>query len=116
MLLGKKKKIAVHLSKKQETQTITAFDSILSEYLSGYLKEKLCRLNMKQIEIHIDWLSDYKCINIQGKVNDYFFYIQIEPLAFSIAYDKDEPDDPTEFVLSDPISFYKTVEETIYKL
>lgn len=116
VLLGKKKKIAEYLSKKHQAQTITTFDSILSEYLSGYLKETLHKFNMKRIEIHIDWLSDYKCINIQGNVCDYFFNIQIEPASFSIAYDKDEPDDVTEFVLQDLSTFYSAIETTILKI
>lgn len=114
MLLGKKKKIAAYLLEKKATQSTTAFDTILSEYLSGCLEERLHGLTMKRIHIHIDWLSDYKCINIQGKAMDCYFDIQIEPLSFSVAYDKDEPDDATEFVLHDVASFYNTIEKAIF--
>ena len=113
MLLGKKKKISKYLSEKQAIKTTTAFDTLLTEYLSGCLKENLCKSNMKRIEIHVDWLSDYKCINIQGIVSDCYFDIQIEPESFSIAYDKDEPDNATEFELQDIASFYTTIDNTL---
>ena len=116
MLLGKKKKMIEYLAKKQAGKTLTTFDTILSDYLSGSLKERLHKLAMKKISIHIDWLSDYKCINIQGKVSDYYFDIQIEPETFSIASDKDEPDDATEFVLQDVPSFYSIIENAILKI
>ena len=110
LLFGKKKKISKYLSDKQSVQKITAFDILLSEYLSGGLKENFIKMDMRQIEIHIDWLSDYKCINIQGKAGDYFFDIQIEPKSFSVAYDKDEADNATEFELQDATEFYSTIE------
>ncbi len=116
MLFGKKKKLIEYLSKKQANKSLTAFDTILSDYLSGSLKERLHELAMKKISIHIDWLSDYKCINIQGNVSDYYFDIQIEAETFSIAYDKDEPDDATEFVLQDVSSFYTAIENAILKI
>ena len=116
LLFGKKKKLIEYLSKKQEEKALTTFDTILSDYLSGSLKGRLHELEMKKINIHIDWLSDYKCINIQGKVSDYYFDIQIEPQIFSIAYDKDEPDDATEFVLQDVSSFYSVIENAILKI
>ncbi len=116
MLFGKKKKLVEFLTKKQADQALTTFDTILSEYLLGSLKERLHELAMKKIRIHIDWLPNYKCINIQGKVSEYFFDIQIEPATFSIAYDKDEPDDATEFVLQDVPSFYGVIENAILKI
>lgn len=60
MLFGKKKRILEYLTEKQTSQTITAFDTILSEYLSGFLKEKLCKLTMRSVGIHIDWLLSSK--------------------------------------------------------
>ena len=116
MLFGKKKRIFEYLTEKQASQALTAFDTILSEYLSGSLKNKLYELSLKNMSIHIDWMADYKCINIQGKVSGYFFDIQIEPVSFSIAYDKDEPDDVTEFTLQDITLFYKVIEEMILKI
>ncbi len=116
MLFGKKEKINKYLSKKQADKSSTIFEIILSDYLSGSLKKRLHELAMKKISIHIDWLPDYKCINVQGKVSDYYFDIQIEPETFSIAYDKGEPDDATEFVLEDVSSFYSVIENTILKI
>ena len=72
MLFGKKKKISEYLLVKQKTQIVTAFDDLLLDYLSGTLKDKLVNLEMKHIDIHIDWLPDYKCIGIQGKVKEYY--------------------------------------------
>ena len=116
MIFDKNKKLIEYLSKKQASKAATTFDTILSDYLSGSLKGRLHELDMKKISIHIDWLSDYKCINIQGKVSDYFFDIQIEPQTFSIAFDKDEPDYATEFVLQDVPSFYSVIENAILKI
>ena len=116
MLFGKEKKLIEYLSKKQADKALTTFDAILSDYLSGSLKERLHELTMKKISVHVDWLSDYKCINVQGKVSDYYFDIQIEPVTFSIAYDKDEPDNATEFVLQDIQSFYNIIENAILKI
>ena len=82
MLFGKKKKISKYLSDKQSVQKITAFDILLSEYLSGGLKENFIKMDMRQIEIHIDWLPDYKCIGIQGKAGA--FVERIEGDFFSI--------------------------------
>ena len=110
MLFGKKKKISEYLLVKQKTQIVTAFDDLLLDYLSGTLKDKLVNLEMKHIDIHIDWLPDYKCIDIQGKVKEYYFDIQIEPESFSIAYDKDEPEDVMEYDLTSKNEFYKKIE------
>ena len=116
LLFGKKKKLNEYLTKKRADKALTTFDTILSDYLSDSLKKRLHELAMKKINIHIDWLSDHKCINVQGKVSDYYFDIQIEPETFSIAYDKDEPDDATEFVLQDVSSFYSVIENAILNI
>ena len=116
MLFGKRKKIFEYLLKKQNSQSVTAFDAILSEYLCGTMKQKFLELNFKRISFYIDWRSDYKCIDIQAKFHDYFFDIQIETTSFSVSYDKDEPEDVTEFELKNASMFYKTVEEIICKL
>lgn len=116
LLFGKKKKLMEYLSKRQADKALTAFDTILSDYLSGSLKERLHDLTMERISIHMDWLPDYKCMSIQGKVNDYYFDIQIEPETFTIAWDQDEPDDAVEFVLQDVSSFYGAIENVISKI
>ena len=115
LLFGKRKKLIEYLTKKED-KALTAFDMILSDYVAGSLKENLQDLGMKKINIYIDWLSNYKCINIQGKVDDYFFDIQIEPKTFSVAYDKNEPDDTIEFVLLDIKSFYNVLANTILNI
>lgn len=116
MLLGKKKKIFQYLTDKQASQSLTSFDTLLSECIAGTLKEKLREMGWDKISIHIDWLSDYKCIGIQGKVNGYFLDVQIEPSCFSIAYDQDEPDDAVEFALEDASSFYSAVKDTVSEI
>lgn len=115
MLFGKRKKLIEYLTKKED-KALTAFDMILSDYVAGSLKENLQDFGMNKINIYIDWQSNYKCINIQGKVDDYYFDIQIEPETFSLAYDKDEPDDATEFVLLDIKSFYNVLSNTILNI
>ena len=116
MLLGKNKKISKYLLNKQNSKSITAFDSILSDYLCGELKHKLLGYNLKRISFHIDWLNDYKTIGIQAKFADYFFDIQINTTSFSISYDKDEPDEATEFALVEASTFYKTLNDIICAL
>ena len=113
MLFGKKKKISEYLLVKQKTQIVTAFDDLLLDYLSDTLKDRLVNLEMKHIDIYIDWLPDYKCIGIQGKFKEYYFDIQIEPESFSIAYDKDEPEDVVEYVLTSKNYFYNKIESEI---
>jgi len=116
LLFGKKKKIREYLTKKQADNALTAFDVLLSDYLSGLLKERLQEMGMKKIDIHVDWMPDYKCIGIQGKVCDYYFDLQIDPETFSIAYDKDEPDDAAEWDLQDVSAFYSVVKDEILKI
>ena len=116
MLFGKKKRISEYLSQKQNTQSATPFDILLSEYLCGTLKLKLSEFNFRAINIHIDWLPDYKCIGIQAKFRDYFFDIQIETTSFSVSYDKDEPDDAIEYEFKDEAVLYSTLEDILCKL
>jgi len=116
LLFGKKKKISMYLTEKNVSPSTIPFDMLLSEYLSGTLKEKLQKLTMTQVDIHIDWLADYKCINIQGKIDDYYFDIQVEPVTYSIAYAKDEPEDGEEFNLQNVAVFYETIENTVRKI
>lgn len=116
MLLGKKQKIHKYLMDNQASHSVTPFDTILEDHLSGVLKDRLQKLNMRKIEVHIDWLADYKCINIQGKIDDYYFDIQVEPVTYSIAYAKDEPEDGEEFSLEDATVFYEAIENTVRKI
>ena len=76
MFNTKKKKIQKYLSNKQNTTS--AFDLLLTDYLSGVLKTNLTSLGIIKCEIHIDWLKNIKCINIQGKYNIYYINIHID--------------------------------------
>lgn len=74
---------------------------------SGQLAAHLSDLGLTKQEYHIDWLDDYKCICIQARFGKLYIDIQIEPNAFTIAMDKDEPDDPVEFPLKSTEGFYE---------
>lgn len=93
MFQTKKKKIKSYLENKQSAETLTAFDVLLHDYLSGDLESEFEAIGLSGIKIHIDWLNDYKCIEVEGSYSKYLIEIQIEPSEFSIAYDEDEPDD-----------------------
>ena len=68
---------------------------------------------MKHIEIHIDWLPDYKCVGIQAQAKKYYFDIQIEPKIFSVAFDKDEPENVAEYPLTNKNIFYDKIQSVI---
>lgn len=93
MFQTKKKKIVNYLETKQSAETLTAFDTLLHDYLSGNLESEFEAVGLSGITIHIDWLNDYKCIEVEGSYSKYLIEIQIELSEFSIAYDEDEPDD-----------------------
>ena len=111
MFKTKKSKIKTYLNVKEEM--FTPFDHLLSDYLSGELKNRLDGLGLQRLSIYIDWLPDYKCINIQGRYQKNYVDIQIEPSSFSIGCDPVEPDDHTEFVLEDLEQFYTAIRATI---
>lgn len=110
-LQSKKKKIEKYLESKKSATS--AFDKLLKDYLNDNLKQNLTNLGVLKTDIHIDWLNDYKCIGIQGKYHSYFVDIQIEEQHFSIAYDKDEPDDPKEYALEKADQVYSVLESTL---
>lgn len=110
----KKKKIEKYLSGK--SLALSAFDELLKDYLNGDLKEKLTRLGISEIEIHIDWLDDYKCIGIQGKYHSCYVDVQIEEKHFSVAYDKDEPDEPRTYALETSDQVYSVLEDTLKRM
>ena len=85
------------------------FAQLLGQLRSGQMKERLTTLGLTKQEHHIDWHADYKCINIQGRCARQYADIQIEPEAFSVAIDPDEPDDPQEFPLRSADEFYDVV-------
>ena len=91
MLLTKKKKIRTFLDGKNQND-YTAFDSLLSDYLSGAFKERLVSMGIVKNEIHIDWFDDIKCIGVQGRYQKYFVDLQIYPAEFGVSFDLYEPD------------------------
>ena len=113
MSIIKNKRIKLYLETKDKLST---FDNLLSEYILGNLHAHLEKLMLNKIKIHIDWLPDYKCIEIQSKFKNYYFEIQIEEKEFSISYDKDEADEPIVYVLESSEQFYNTIDETLMQL
>ena len=90
--------------------SLSAFDCLLSDYLSGELKARLLQIGVEKIEIYIDWHNDYRCIGVQGKYRKYYVEIQIEEKEFSIGYDADEPDDPQTYLLETKEQVYSVFE------
>ena len=116
MFTTKKKKIKNYLEQKEESDYST-FNLLLYDYLDGSLKEYLSYIEIKKIEIYIDWrLDDYKCIGIRGRYNEYFLELQIYPDEFSISFDTDEPDDDTTYPLESKEQLYKLLSSTIKAL
>ena len=111
MFQTKKKKIENYLAGRK-VEEWTAFDQVLSDYLNGELKRNLEALGIRKIEIHIDWLPEYKCIGIQGVAHGYW-NIQIDPTEFLISIDKDEPDDDHFYSLESKEQFYETLEKAV---
>ena len=112
MFLTKKKKIQKYLSEKSAGR-LSPFDELLSDYLSGKMTAVLSDLDIRKIEIHIDWLSDYRCIGVQGVHNQNYLDLQIEPTAFSIGCDPDEPDDHRDYPLESKEQVYAVVKQTL---
>ena len=103
----------MYLEPKSNANTLTCFDILLSEYLLGRLKTHLENMMLNRIRIHIDWLPDYKCIDIQSKFKNYYFEIQIEEDEFSISYDTDEADDPIFYSLESSDQFYNAIRDIL---
>ena len=89
------------------------FAELLEQWLAGQMRERLETLGLRKLEFHIDWLPDYKCIDIQGHRDRMYVDIQIEPASFTIAMDEDEPDEPTEYALVSAEGFYETLRDTL---
>ena len=113
MFQTKKNRIKLYLETKSNANMLTSFDALLSEYLSGKLYVHLEKLMLNKIRVHIDWLPDYKCIDVQSKFKNYYFEIQIEEDEFSISYDTDEADEPIVYFLESSDQFYNTIRETL---
>ena len=111
----KKKKITTYLQNLQETDR-SAFDLLLADYLDGSLKIQLQTLGIRKIEIHIDWLDDCKCIDVQGKYQSYYLDLQIYPDEFIISFDMDEPDEGHTHSLHDKNQVYRILSDTMKHL
>ena len=88
---------------------------MLDDYLSGKMKQVFSDLGIKKIEIHIDWLHDYRCIGVQGVYEGNYLDVQVEPAEFSIGYDPVEPDDHNYYPLETKTHLYAVVQSTLVK-
>ena len=109
MFLTKRGKIAAYL----KTASPSPFTELLAQWHAGQMRNRLESLRLAKLEFHIDWLPDYKCIDIQGRRDRMYVDIQIEPASFTIAMDEDEPDEPTEYALVSAEGFYETLRDTL---
>ena len=110
----KKKKIKCYL--ENACAPLSAFDGLLSDYMSGELKAGLLRLGVEKIETYIDWLDNYRCIGVQCRYRKYYVEFQIEEKEFSIGYDADEPDDPQTYLLETKDQVYSVLEDILKDL
>lgn len=110
MFQTKKKKIQAYLSEKSSNQ-FTPFDELLDDYISGKMKDIFSKLGIKNVEIHIDWLPDYRCIDVQGLHNHNYLDLQIEPTEFSIGYDPVEPDNHNYYPLESKDQVYAVMKQ-----
>ena len=109
MFLTKRGKIAAYL----KTASPSPFAELLEQWHTGQMRERLEATGLGKLEFHIDWLPDYKCIDIQGRRDRMYVNIQIEPASFTIAMDEDEPDDPTEHTLVSAEGFYDALRDAL---
>ena len=109
MFLTKRGKIAAYL----KTASPSPFTELLEQWHTSQMRNRLESLGLRKLEFHIDWLPDYKCIDIHGRRDRLFVNIQIEPASFTIAVDENEPDDPTEYALVSAEGFYDTLRDTL---
>ncbi len=107
MFFTKRKKIDSWL----KAAATSPFSELLSQQRSGQMQVQLEALGLTKQEYHIDWLEDYKCISLQARFGKRYVDIQIEPDAFTIAVDEDEPDESAEFPLASAEGFYQTVRQ-----
>lgn len=105
MLRTKRSKIAAYL----RSSPSTVFAAMLSDWYSGQMPERLAALGLTRMEFHIEWLPDYRCIDIQAHWGKLYVDIQIEENTFSIASDEDEPEQQVEFPLESAEGFYRTL-------
>lgn len=94
-LFGRKKRNEVtrYLALKEHPQ---AFDMLLTAWVADKLKPRLEKLGLKRVSLHVDWLPDCRCLEIQAVYGKLIMDWQFEPNEFSYTlYDEQEPDEPT---------------------
>ena len=109
MFLTKRAKISAYL----KTASPSPFAELLAQWHSGQMRSRLETLSLTKLKFHIDWLPDYKCIDIQGRRDQQYVDIQIEPTSFTITMDEDEPDEPVEYPLLSADQFYDTLRQSL---
>ena len=115
MIHTKKQIIQAYLTSIEEDNK-SAFDVLLEHYLNGLLRRNLIESGLSRVQISIDFLKDYKCINVSGKHDKYFVDLIVEQTEFSIGCDPDEPDDHIYYPLESAEFLYKTFHSTIQSL
>lgn len=90
---------------------MTPFDALLEDVLSGRMKQKMEAIDVKKIAIYIDWLPEYQCINLSGVHRRNQLDLQIEPSAFHIGCDPDEPDEHQFYPLNSAEQLYSIVQQ-----
>ncbi len=113
MFQSRKRKLQTYLDGKTASGALSPFDELVSDYLSGKMKDTLLEFGAKKVEIHIDWLPDYQCIGIQGVHDRHHLDVQIEPAAFTIGYAPDEPDDHSAYPLQSREQVYAVIKQTL---
>lgn len=113
LFMSKSRKIRKYLDEKKEMGTPSVFDELLHDYLSGELKAELTALELKRVEIHIDWLDDYRCIGVQAVHHKNYLDLQIEPVSFSVGYDPDEPDEHDSYPLESKGQLYSILKQIL---
>ena len=62
----KKKRIRAYLD-SMERERWSPFEILLEQSISGQLLEEISRRDITGLSCYIDFLDDYKCIDIQGR-------------------------------------------------
>ena len=112
MFMTKKKRMLAYMNGITDAER-SAFDSLVSDYLSGVLKTDILACGITKIEIHVDWFDDIKCIGIAGRYGRFFVQIDIYPEAFDVRYDQDEPDEAENHPLESKEQVYSILKEKI---
>lgn len=111
MHFTKKSKIKCYLLSLERK---SVFDTLLQEWIDKTLEYNLMLVGLRKIEIHIDWLKDYKCIGIYARKNNKFVEILIYPSEYKINYSEDEvSDDDLDYQLISKEDFYQNVKRIV---